>query len=62
MNIGNRIQYSIDIANISRPSDELNLLVPKNIRNKVVNKITNSVWQNIIDDIRNTVRLNLITL
>lgn len=62
MNIGNRIQYNIDIANISRPSNELNLLVPKNTRNKVVNKITTKIWQNIIDDIRETIRLNLITL
>ena len=62
MNIGNRIQYNIDIANISRPSNELNLLVPKNTRNKVVNKITDKVWMNIIDEVRNVVRLNLITL
>ncbi len=62
MNIGNRIVYNIDIANISRPSNELNLLVPKNTRNKVVNKITTKIWQNIIDDIRETIRLNLITL
>lgn len=62
MNIGNRIVYNIDIANIARPSNELNLLVPKNTRNKVVNKITTKIWQNIIDDIRETIRLNLITL
>lgn len=62
MNIGKRIVYDIDIANISKPSNELSRLASINIRNHAINKITNSVWMNIIDEVRNTVRLNLITL
>lgn len=62
MNIGNRIVYNIDIANISKPSNELSRLASINIRGHVINKITDPIWLNIIDDIRNPVRLNLIRL
>lgn len=62
MNIGNRIVYDIDIASISKPSNDLLRLASMNIRGHAINKITNSVWMNIIDNIRNTVRLNLLTL
>ena len=62
MNIGNRIVYNIDIANISKPSNELSLLASVHIRNKTINKITDPVHMNIIDDIRNPVRLNLAPL
>lgn len=60
MNIGNRIVYDIDIANISKPSNELLRLASMNIRGHAINKITNKVWMNIIDEVRNAVRLNLI--
>ena len=59
MNIGNRIVYNIDKANIAKPSDELSKLVSVYIRAHVINKITDAIWMNVIDDIRNTIRLNL---
>ena len=62
MNIGNRIVYDIDIANISKPSNELSRLASINIRGHAINKITDPIWLNIIDDIRNPVRLNLAPL
>lgn len=62
MNIGNRIVYDIDIASISKPSNDLLRLASMNIRGHAINKITDKVWMNIIDNIRNTVRLNLLTL
>ena len=62
MNIGNRIVYDIDIANISKPSNELSRLASIDIRAHVINKITETIHMNIIDDIRNPVRLNLAPL
>ena len=62
MNIGNRIVYNIDIASMSKPSNELSRLASIDIRNKTINKITDPVHMNIIDDIRNPVRLNLVPL
>jgi len=62
MNIGNRIVYNIDKANIAKPSVELLKLASVHIRAHAFNKITDPIWMNVIDDIRNTIRLNLIPL
>jgi hypothetical protein len=62
MNIGNRIVYNIDIANISKPSNELSILASVDIRAHIINKITDPIWMNVIDDIRNEIRLNLTPL
>jgi len=62
MKIGNRIVYNIDKANIAKPSDELLKLVSVHIRAHAINKITDAIWMNVIDDIRNTIRLNLTLL
>ena len=62
MNIGNRIVYNIDIASMSKPSNELSRLASMDIRGHAINKITNKVWMNIIDEVRNAVRLNLIRI
>jgi hypothetical protein len=62
MNIGNRIVYNIDKANIARPSNELSKLASVHIRAHAINKITDAICMNVIDDIRNTIRLNLIPL
>ena len=62
MNIGNRIVYNIDKANIAKPSVELSKLASVHIRAHVINKITDTIWMNVIDDIRNTIRLNLTPL
>ena len=62
MIIGNRIVYNIDIANISKPSNELSRLASIDIRAHAINKITDTIHMNIIDVIRNPVRLNLVPL
>lgn len=62
MNIGNRIVYNIDIASMSKPSNELSRLASIDIRNKTINKITDPIHMNIIDEIRNPIRLNLVPL
>lgn len=62
MNIGNRIVYNIDIASMSKPSNELSRLASMDIRGHAINKITAPVWLDVIDDVRNAVRLNLIRL
>ena len=62
MKIGNRIVYNIDTSSIAKPSNELSKLASIDIRAHAINKITDPIWMNIIDDIRNTIRLNLMQL
>jgi hypothetical protein len=62
MNIGNRIVYNIDTSNIAKPSNELSELASVHIRAHAINKITDPIWMNVIDDIRNAIRLNLTPL
>jgi hypothetical protein len=60
--LGNRIIYDIDKASIAKPSDELSRLASIDIRAHAINKISDTIWMNIIDGIRNTIRLNLMQL
>ena len=58
MNIGNRIIYHSNIANIVI-SDEVSKLFSEQIRKYIINKVSNQIWTNIVGDVMNVIRLNL---
>ncbi len=58
MNIGNRVIYHSNIANIVI-SDDVSKLVSEQIRKHIINKVSNQIWTNIIEDVMNVIRLNL---
>ncbi len=58
MNIGNRVIYHSNIANIVI-SDDVSKLFSEQIRKYIINKVSNQIWTNIIGDVMNVIRLNL---
>lgn len=58
MNIGNRVIYHSNIANIVI-SDDVSKLCSEQIRKYIINKVSNQIWTNIIGDVMNVIRLNL---
>ena len=58
MNIGNRVIYHSNIANIII-SDDVSKLFSEQIRKHIINKVSNQIWTNIIGDVMNVIRLNL---
>ena len=58
MNIGNRIIYHSNIANIVI-SDDVSKLFSEQIRKYIINKVSNQIWTNIVGDVMNVIRLNL---
>ena len=58
MNIGNRVIYHNNVANIII-SDDVSKLFSEQIRKHIINKVSNQVWTNIIGDVMNVIRLNL---
>ncbi len=60
--LGNRIVCNSDTSSIAKPSNELSRLASIDISAHAINKITDPIWMNIIDGIRNTIRLNLMQL
>ena len=58
MNIGNRVKYHSNIANIVI-SDDVSKLFSEQIRKHIINKVSNQIWTNIVGDVMNVIRLNL---
>jgi len=58
MNIGNRVIYHNNVANIII-SDDVSKLFSEQIRKHIINKVSNQIWTNIIGDVMNVIRLNL---
>lgn len=58
MNIGNRVIYHSNIANIVI-SDDVSKLFSEQIRKYIINKVSNQIWTNIVGDVMNVIRLNL---
>ncbi len=56
MNIGNDINKNIYVVH-NLITKEVNKLVSKQIRRHIINKVPDSIWINIINDIINATRL-----